>query len=142
MHVFCHDGWCLIPSTHAFLIVSAFFKFYKSALECRTKSLKSWVPSFVPSMPQHDKAYRIHCVSFTAYHRMIAPAGHRTDLGLCDCKSPTFNKASRAAAMGKHFVWIGGPSRCVKSSNHSISNGKINVTLQYGVSNFPTELQR
>ena len=36
----CKQVVCLIPSKHAFLIVSVYFEFYKS-VECRIESLKS-----------------------------------------------------------------------------------------------------
>ena len=95
---------CLIPSTLAFLIVSAYFEFYKSAnhksasVECQNKIFEEL--GFIILFPARPNMTHTEA---TAYHHLIAPPQHQTALGLCDCKSRTF-KASIATAMGKHFV--------------------------------------
>ena len=146
-HVLCHEvraggqqAVCLIPSTHTFLLVSAYIESYKSGFyrECRRKSLKGSVSSSVPSMPRHDKRplskaldpliHFLRVSSSDSCHpfSLTAPPwmNHPDTKQLWGCAAAKVGP-SMAASLGKHFVWIGGPSRCVKDSNHSMDDEKI-----------------
>lgn len=131
-----------------FLIVSAFFEFCKltnqDSVECRTGSLKSLVSG---SSSQH--APKLPKVSIQGSFpplliiKLIA-------------RPPTPNSSGAVRLQKCDLQWqqqwgssvlcvkgIGDPSRCVKSSNHSMNDEKISEDqkpLQCGVSDVPTEI--